>query len=359
MNSEQRELVARMCGDKPFETVFGEGSNNRTQTTFTWNDMVFNLNSFPFDTDTAIIVTAWAGQLKWLKSTLASYRRSGKYVILSYDIADNHIWDIQREDEQYIATTMPRPVHHLLTHACVYKHKTFDANKRTGWFWDVKYGQGIVNMYPNIKYVYCTNGDCIWEKPEGIDELIKVLGDGDVMSGQSVPGKTIHTADMLFKKEAFNKILDYMTTRMRTPVWQSTAAECLLMDAMNTLKLKETVAPKQPYDKDGNVDFYAAEGQDSTFKEVVGYRNLHAEQEWCENYALEPLPKSYLDNYHNWIYFNCGEQESICKYYETDDRRYLFMWWDRGEDSDYNRLFYPLEYYGKDPIYDTNDRGYF
>jgi hypothetical protein len=359
MNSEQRRLVRREVGDEPWEPCFGGGSNDRSETEFTWNDLVFNLNSFPFDTDTAIVVTSWAGHLKWLRATLASYRRSGKFVILSYDLSQNYIWDRLLDVEEYIHYSLPRPIHHLLAHATVFKHKTYDADKRTAYFWDLKYAQGIINMYPNIKYVYCTNGDCIWEKPEGIDELIKILGDGDLMSGQSQPDKTIHTADILYTRECFNKVVDYMTERMKVPIIGSTSAECLLRDAVTVYQLKETYAPKQPLDKNGDIDFYCGAAPDSTFKDVVGFRNLSAEQEYRENNALEPLPKEYLDDFNNWIYFNSGEQAAICQYYTTGDRRYLFQFWDRGEDSDYNRLYYPLEFYGSEPILDPNNRGYF
>ena len=359
MNDELKKLIAREIGDEEWESIFGSGVNDRTQTAFTWNDLVFNLNSFPFDTDTAIIVTSWAGQLRWLKATLASYRRTGKFVILSFDNSQSYIWDRALDVEQYINVTLPRPIHFLLAHASVFKHKTYDADKRTGYYWDLKYAQGIVNMYPNIKYVYCTNGDCIWEKPEGLPELISILGDGDFMSGQSQPDKTVHTADVIYKKDAFNQIVDYMTERMKVPIIGSTSAECLFRDAITVHKLKETYAPKQPLDKDGAIDFYCGSAPESTFLDVVGFRNLYAEQEYRENNALEPLPKKYMDNFHNWIYFNQGDQETICKYYDTGDRRYLFQFWDRGEDSDYNRLFYPLEFYGNEPVLDPNDRGYF
>ena len=359
MNKEIRELILREIGDKPWEQIFGGGTNTRLETEFTWNDLVFNLNSLPCDVDTAIIVTSWSGHLKYLKSTLASYRRTGQFVILSFDLSQNYIWDRALDAEQYISMSMPRPIHYLTAHSTVFKHKTYDADKRTSHFWNLRYAQGIVNLYPNIKYVYCTNGDCIWEKPEGIGELISILGDGDLMSGQSQPDKTIHTADILYTKEAFNKVINYMAYRMKVPVIGSTSAECLLRDAVNVHKLKETYAPKQPLDDNGDLDFYCGKGGDSTFKEAVGFRNLSAEQEYRENRALEPISKEYVDNFHNWLYFNAGEQETICRYYDTGDRRYLFQFWDRGEDSDYNRMFYPIEFYGKEPITDVNDRGYF
>jgi hypothetical protein len=40
----------------------------------------------------------------------------------------------------------------------------------------------------------------------------------------------------------------------------------------------------------------------------------------------------------------------VKKYYETGDRRYLYMAWDQNEDSWYDRVYYPIEHYGEEPI---------
>ena len=364
MSKEIKDINEKFVGLQPHDfSTFGPHVETRFDKLFhseyTWNDSYMNINDYPHHTDTAIIVTSWCGQLRWLKAALESYRRSGAYVILSYDILFN-VWDGDLEADNKFFTMLPRPLHHLLAHSVVFKHKTYDADKRTGWFWDVKYAQGIINMFPNIKYVYCTNGDCIIEKPDGFPKLIEILGDGDLMSGQTQNG-LIHTADVLYKKEAFNKIVDYMTDRCKVTVIGGQSPEMLLRDAVNVLKLKETVAPKQPIDaRDGvSVDFYGTQNADSTWKEVLGFRNLYGEHEYRENNALEPLPKEYADSFHNWLYYPSHERETICKYYETGDRRYIYQHWDAGDDSWYNRLYYPLDHYSKTPIYaiDTNFHG--
>lgn len=351
MNNEIIDINEKLAGLRPWNHAsFGTSANTRENTEYTWNDVFMNVNDYPYYTDTAIIVTSWVGQLRWLKATLANYRKTGKYVILSYDILFN-IWESDIDTESKMLTMLPRPIHHLLAHSVVFKHKTYDADKRTGWFWDVKYAQGLINMFPNIKYVYCTNGDCILEKPQNIDELVKILGDGDLMSGQSENGMP-HTACMFYKIDAFNKVVDYMTDRTKITVIGGQSPEGLVKDAIRMLKLKETLAPQQPKNKHGQVDYYCTGYADSTWKEVLGFRNLYAEQEYRENNALEPLPKEYFDRFHNWVYLPGPDRETICKYYDTNDRRYLYQWWDRGDDSWYNRLYYPLNHYGDEPIYD-------
>lgn len=326
----------------------GNCAENRMRSEYSWQDFFMNMNDAPFQTDTAVIVTAWAGQLGWLKSSLASYRATGAYVVLSYD-NPNSAWD-NLDDPENVMVRMPRPVHTLMAHAFVMKHKTYDADKRIGWFWDVRYALSVIRYFPNIKYVYCTNGDCMFERPEGLKEIKELLGDGDLISGQSEPGRTIHTACVLYRVEALKKIMDYMTSRMKFTVIAGVSPECMLRDAVDLHGLKEVFAPDQPKDSNGDIDFYCAEGGDSTWKRVLGFRNLYAEQEYRTNNRLELLNPKYLDSFNNWCYFNPAEREMMCRYYDTMDRRWLYMWWDRNCNSIEERAYHPLEYYGKEPI---------
>lgn len=347
MTNEFRDMDEMLSGIKPGD--FSGLDYNRNNCKYTWADFEFNMNSAPFRSDTAIIVTSYQGQLGWLKATLASYRKSGHYVILSYD-NPFYIWS-NIDDPEYNLHHMPRGIHYLLAHSVVVKHKTYDADKRTGWFWDVWYAQGIIRNMPNIKYVYVTNGDCLVEKPEGFQELKQILGNGDFMAGQSTPKGTIHTADMILKVDAFHNIMDYMTSRMKYNVMASQSPEALLRDAVDTLNLKETFA-KQPIDaRDGSVDYYCTQNSDSTWKQVLGFRNLYHEFEFCENHGLEPKFKDFMDPYKDWMYFRDGWRRTICKYYETGDRRYLMQFWDEGKDTDTERKFLPLEAYGAEPIW--------
>ena len=149
MTPEHKELNEILTGMKPFD--FSNMDYDRTKCKYTWNDCEFNMNDVPYQSDTAIIVTSYHGQLGWLKSTLSSYRKSGHYVILSYD-NPVYIWN-NIEDSDYMVKMLPRPIHYLLAHSVVVKHKTYDADKRTGWYWDVQYARHIINGFKNIKII--------------------------------------------------------------------------------------------------------------------------------------------------------------------------------------------------------------
>lgn len=321
-----------------------------------WFDLAINFNSLPYNYDTVILVTSHKGHLPFLKNTLKQYFFTEKFVLCSFDHPFSGMGTLQQE---LMATHFPRPDHLLLAHSWVFKHKTYDCAKRDGWFWNLRYAQGVINQFPNLKYVFCVNGDCIWDKPEGVDEIIKLLGDGDVMSHattsiKDTPG-TMHTASVIYKIEAFNKILEYMIDCMRVPIIGSNSAEVMLRDAVALLKLKEVIAPKQPiYPQDGSIDMYCVYNQDSTWKEILGFRNLFAEMDTrCEE-RLEPLPKEYVDDFQDYIYLSSYERATLCNFYKSGDRRYLYQYWDQSADSWYDRRFFPIEYYGKEPIYGTS-----
>ena len=347
---KQMDLMA--TGIEKFNyAAFGTGSDDRTRTEYSWGDFFMNLNDAPFNTDMAMIVTGWSGHLGWMKATLSSYRRTGGFVILAFDNS-NYIWDPHLNEPMYVIEKQPRSLHTLLAHAVVQKHKTYDADKRIGWFWNVKYALSIINAYPNIKYVYCTNADCIVERPEGMRDVIKLLEEaqGDFISGQSQPGGTIHTACVMYKVETLNKIIDYMTTRISPMVIAGQSPETMLRDVVNLTGIKEVFAPEQPRLKNGDIDWYCTTNAPSTWKTLLGFRNLYAEQEDRTNNRFELLHRKYLDDYQGWLYFNPTERSMMCKYYDTMDRRWLYMWWDRNCNSCEDRVYHPLEHYGTEPI---------
>lgn len=321
-------------------TPWGDGLVNQT-------DLALNYNNIPFHSDTAIIVTSWWGHLIWLRNTLKNYRLTGKFVICAYDVP-YHPWTNLHNEARF----MPSPKIMIFAHNWVFKHMTFDSKKRDGWFWDVYLAKGIVSNFDNFKYIFTVNGDCIWEKPENVNELIKLLGDNDIMS-VSRERETIHTCAVLYKRDAFLSIFDYMAVKHKTPIIGSYQPEKMLNEAVNYLKLKEMVVPKQPMEPDGSsVDHYSRYSQNSTWKEIVGYRNLYAEHATAGVEGKEPIDKKYFDMEYVERVLPGAEQESLLKYYETGDRRYIHMFWDRNETSWYDRVNHPVEWYGDKPIYE-------
>lgn len=318
-----------------------------------WIDLGFDFNSIPFHSDVAIIVTSWWGHLHFLEATLTNYRLTGKYVLCSYDTP---FWP--REGSSSFNNKMPSDKIWSIPHAWVFKHRTFDNEKRNGWLWDMFYANGILKNLPNFKYVFHVNGDCIWEKVDGVDDLINELGEDDLMSISSQPN-SIHTCAVIYRRESFFKVFDYIFEFLREPVLGSRSPEHLLTEAVRFLHLKEKVAPVQPIElSDSSVDHYSRFNQDSTWKRGVGYRNLGSEFLACLIERTEPPPGKYIDL--EMMKIICpGFSNSLFEFYKTKDRRFLYQAWDHNEDSWHDRVWYPIEYYGSEPIYEIDPENKF
>lgn len=347
------DLEKQLAGIVPFRGDISSYLHDRKTCAVNWYDLSLNFNSTPHKSDVAILVTTWMGHLRWLKYTLTNYRLTGKFVICAYDLP-LYGWSVGTAQRD---VHLPRIDHYLLAHSWLHKHVTYDADKRNGWFWSVRYAQGIIKQFSNFKYVFCVNGDCLWEKPDGIAEILTLLGDADLManSTESKPGSpgNIHTASVIYKIDAFNAVVDFMAEIMRVPILGAQSPEGMLRLAVSRLNLNEQIAPQQPiYPADGSIDHYTCYGEPSTWREILGYRNLYAEQETACIERLEPLPKEYIDDYQDYLYLPSYERATVCNYYKTGDRRYIYQWWDQSETSWYDRLYYPIESYGPTPIYD-------
>ena len=300
----------------------------------------YKLNSIPFNSETAIIVTSWDGHLMFLRRTLINYMKSNAYVICSYDSRSKY----------------PTPDVMDIPHSFVFKHKTYGAPKRNGWLWDIIYGAGVINSLDNIKYVFCVNSDCIWNKPSGLKDIIDLLGDNDLMA--SSINSTIHTCSMIFKADVFKSFVNAILEKLKNMVPASFSPEAVIRDWASENNIKKQIPPIQAMHPDGHryggkVDHYSSYHQDSTWKRLLGFRNLGAEHKQSPLEHLEPIPKKYLDFKPG--YFTSHEQV-LDKYYKTNDRRWLYKYWAEGEDSYWNRRYYPIEYYGKTPLHDDSKR---
>lgn len=307
-------------------------------------DLSLNYNNIPHKSDTVIICTSHRGHLTFLRGALRSYRETGKFVICSYDPPATAWYE-----DVYFENNMPDLETSLAAHMWIHKHVTYEEPKRNGWFWDVRYAQGVVKNFENFKYIFTVNGDCIWEKPEGVDELIDLMGDHDLMAVTSDKG-TIHTCAVLFKREIFMRVMDYMAEYHKTSIIGSYSPERLLLQVVKHLGLNELKVPNQPVDPiDGSVDHYTRYRQPHTWNDIVGFRNLGSEWLTALIERYEPPEKEHINfNFFQAIFAHCSDH--VLNYYETGDKRYLYMAGDRNEDSWYDRVYYPLERYGKEPI---------
>lgn len=291
----------------------------------------------------AIIVPSYDGHLMFLKNTLSQYIKTKKYVILAYDkhteSIPSDIWSIP--------------------HSIVFKHKTWGANKRNGWLWNIIYASGIVKLFSNFEYIFTSNSDCVFNRPQGVDDIINVLGDYDLMSSSS--NGTIHTCSVIWKRQPFLDFVSYLRLNLEKNIPKSHSPEVLLRDWASENKIKVKVPPLQAKYPEGHryagaIDHYSSYYQNSTFKNILGFKNLGGEHKWSCLEHLEPVPDRYFDLRGDGKFLNQHEKTTLLNFYITQDRRWLYKYWAEGEDSYWNRRYYPLEYYGNEPLYDDSKR---
>lgn len=302
----------------------------------------FHKNNPLSNANMGIIVTSYEGHKPFLRYALSNYMKTGKYVICAYDRhGDNIPSDILN-----------------IPHAWSFKHSTFGAEKRNGWLWDIIYGWGILYQFDNIEYIVTTNGDCIWDRPENVDQLPELMGEYDLVSASS--NGLIHTCNKIWKKDAFRQFVKWIRDHLANNIPESYSPEVLLQEFMKGIWRHKTL-PKQPrYPKghfyEGKVDHYSSYHQDCTWKEILGYRNLGGEHKAACQEHLEPVPAKYFDLRNGGEFLNKHERETLYFYLVSGDRRYLYKYWSEGEDSYWNRRYYPIDYYGPEALYDDSKR---
>lgn len=299
------------------------------------------LNNPLMGSNIAILVTSFVGHLMFLKYALSRYMETGKYVICSFD---------------GVGSDIPEDIWKI-PHSWVFKHRTYGAEKRNGWLWDILYGAGIISLFNNIDYIFTVNSDCIWDKPKNINQIIKLLGDADLMSASS--NGTIHTCNVVWKRWCFFDFVSYIRNKLWTNIPESYSPEVLLRDfILESGYVNKTAAIQPMYPKnhfyEGRIDHYSAYHQNSTWKNILGYRNLGAEHKAACLEHLEPVPKKYVDM--RKYFYSKHEVETLWNYYNTGDRRWLYKYWDSGEDSFFNRRYFDIGHYGREPLKDDSKR---
>ena len=278
-------------------------------------------NTFPWKAKIGMILSSYSDHLPFLKYTLNNYRKvKDMYIIGAFDN--------RKVTQDYL---FPTSEILELSHSWVFKHHTFGGHaKRHGWIWSQIYSTSILKTFDNIEHVVLANGDCCWDKPNGIYEIIDLLGDNDFISGQSYTREHdgfnfIHTCTMVFKRDSYFNFIDFVIEKMKKEdSTVSFSPEGLINQWSKNVKFIH--APIQPMYPDGTHDFYCETNSNSTWKNILGFRNLEAENRYRRYEDKSPLPKKYFDLTHMSWYKDI-DRNCLLKYFNTNDETYLKKWW--------------------------------
>jgi hypothetical protein len=314
-------------------------------------------NNFPFNAKMGMVFTSYKNHIMHIKYALQQYRKiKDMYIIGAYDG-----WYINPKYE--IHNLIPYPDMWYLAHAWVFKHYTWGGHsKRHGWLWNQYYASSILRPLTNLEYIWTSNGDCCWDRPEGVYEIIDLLGDADLMSGQSEHYQSgnpmIHSCSMIFKRDVYFSFIDYLIEKLKLSTSESYSPEKLLTDWILEYDINYKHAPVQPYYKigpyKGHHDTYCEQGCESTWRDILGFRNLIAEKTWRCNNRLEPLDKKYFDFRDVKEHWSDLDRKTLYEFYKTGDYRYIMLGWDWSPETSrelrIERKNWTIENYGDKPI---------
>jgi len=187
------------------------------------------------------------------------------------------------------------------------------------FMWGLRLAAGFAQ---NFEFVYCINGDCIIENPEGFPKLLEALGDGDIMSTGPTLEREIGTAGLLMRSSAFFKIAKHMTDHVipfeeyEKSTQEFGNTEGRLAVAVRELGLK--ITPCEPAKTE-----QMHEPGHGFWAQTLGFRHIHGELNRAYRYKGIPPPTKYLDA----RYISENDMRAIKGYEETKDMKILEDWW--------------------------------
>jgi len=260
-----------------------------------------------------IIVPACSNHLKFLKACLESCSATGYYILVAYD---NPFFDKNHKTE----LRMPSAETFMLADTFLMKHKTWGGGVGIPHAWNMFYGLKLLHSL-GFEYLFNLNGDCILEKPENFPKLIEMLGDADIIACEYIPEKKYcGTMAWLCKME------------MALSVWTLYIEKLYHFNIGNAERrmgewLFENKAKVVPVVNPTEAHFKPPGSQDATFRTLLGLRHLHAEHKVRKTLKMEPIERKYFDFGPNNIFMSGYDQQTLMKYWETGDRKFLEQWW--------------------------------
>jgi hypothetical protein len=250
----------------------------------------------------------------YLKGCVETHKKLGYWMALAFDSFIHH------EPELDYNKYMP-PLDIIENVDSFFMgHYSFWGGVSYPFMWLLRIAAGFAM---NFEYVYCINGDCIIEKPEGFPELLNTLGDADLMSSGPSLDREIGTAGLLMRSSAFFKIAKHMVDHVvpfeeyekSTQDFGNT--EGRLAVAVKDLGLKQVIV-EPPYNEQFHIP-----GHGYWWK-TIGFRHIHGEHNYAHRYHAIPPPTEYFDPR-----FMGDEYNQIKAYWETKDMEILKNWWQK------------------------------
>jgi len=237
-----------------------------------------------------VLMTAHPNSRPFLTKSVETHKKLGYWITLAYD----NYWDPNNKESDYNTLMPARDVFDQVDTFVVPHHQTW-GGVLYPYFWILKFG---LETMGGFEYVYCTNGDCILEKPENFDQIIDMLGDGDIIGcgWETTPqGRNLfNTTAFLAKTKAAQAMMKHFQDHLipfenyekYAEDFGNTESRFAL--AIKQLGLKLVKAPENPFNTQSHKPGVG------TWYNTIGFRHIHAEWGFNSKHNLK-VPWEYID----------------------------------------------------------------
>jgi len=270
-----------------------------------------------------VLLTSHPGNRPFLKASLESHKKLGFWTTVVYD----NYFDPNNKTITFDSIMPKRDVFDMIDTFLIPHHQTF-GGVLYPYFWCLYFGLNTIGAFD---YVFCSNGDCILEKPEGFPKIMEMLGDGDIMGCgyEDNNGRELfNTTSFIAKTSAARAIMchfrDYLigidTYEKYSEKMGNTEGRFAI--AIKELGLKLKKVPVNPV----NTQVAAPGG---TWYDILGFRHIHGEWNNAHRRHRIPPPTKYIDNRYMTAKVNAA------KAYEDEQdnqkkQELLKKWWSVG-----------------------------
>lgn len=267
-----------------------------------------------------VLLTSHPGNRPFLKASLESHKKLGFWTTVVYD----NYFDPKHHHITFNKVMPTRDVTDMIDMFLMPHHQTW-GGVLYPYFWCLYFG---VHAMGAFDYIFCSNGDCVLEKPEGFPKIMEMLGDADIMGCgyEDNSGRELfNTTSFIAKTEAIQKIMVHFRDHLIGIDTYEKYAERLgntegrFAIAIKELGLKLKKVSVNPVNTQ-------IEKPGGTWYDILGFRHIHAE--WNSAYRKKRIPPEpkYLDD----RYMTAKIQ--LCRqYYEEEDEKkkkeLLEKWW--------------------------------
>lgn len=257
----------------------------------------------------------------YLKGALETHKKLGYWITVVYD----NVIDPERLNEvDYNRDFIPKDMMLNIDNFIMGHYQTWGGVSYP-FMWGLRLSAGFAQ---NFEFVYCINGDCIIEKPEGFPLLLEALGDADILSSGPALEREIGTAGLLMRTPAFFKIAKHMTDHVipfeeyEKSTQEFGNTEGRLAVAVRELGLKQAIC------EPGYNEQFHIPGHGFWYK-TIGFRHIHGEHNYAYRYHAIPPHYTYFDSRFMGDEYNQIKKYWLCIEEGKRDEAQIILenWW--------------------------------